>query len=471
MFSHSLRLDLALSWFDRNRQLLSRVLAVTAIILASAYITPRIAMGDGRLRYLFLLYLGVAGAVLFLKWPALGLLVLIPASLYVPFNIGTGTAVSITGSILLVGFLGGLWLLDMLVRQKQVNFLHSQPVMAVIVFVLVAVLAFGMGLLPLVPLAQPASLPAQIGGLSVFILSALVFLLAAHQIPDLRWLQAITSTFLVFGGFYIAGRLVPGLGITRFFQYGADGSLFWIWMVALAFSQAFINRDLKHTWRLALLGLVVATFSVGWFKARDWVSGWAPGLVAIMVIIYLRSWRLGLALTLAGVAGYFFFTQGLVADLVADEQYSIDSRWVAYGIVLELARANPLLGLGMANYHFYTPLIPIWGYYVQFNSHQQYIDLIAQTGLIGIGCFFWFMATVGRLGWRLRTKVGDGFACAYVYGALGGLVGMLVSGFLGDWVLPFVYNIGLPGLRASLLGWLFLGGLLVVEKLAKEQAA
>jgi O-antigen ligase len=185
----------------------------------------------------------------------------------------------------------------------------------------------------------------------------------------------------------------------------------------------------------------------------------------------LRSWRLGLALTLAGVAGYFIFTQGLAADLVAGEQYSIDSRWVAYGIVLELARSNPLLGLGMANYHFYTPLIPIWGWYVQFNSHNQYIDLIAQTGLIGLGCYFWFVAAVGRLGWRLRTKVGDGFARAYVYGALGGLAGMLVAGWLGDWVLPFVYNIGLIGLRASLLGWMFLGGLLVIEKLAKEQIA
>jgi hypothetical protein len=50
------------------------------------------------------------------------------------------------------------------------------------------------------------------------------------------------------------------------------------------------------------------------------------------------------------------------------------------------------------------------------------------------------------------------------------VAGTLVAAGLGDWVLPFVYNIGLIGLRASLLGWLFLGGLLVVEKLAKEQA-
>jgi hypothetical protein len=221
MTYRSLSFDIALHWFEQNKLLIIRIFALAAVLLASAYLAPRVAMGDRLPAYLLLLCLGVGAAVIFLKWPPLGLVALIPASLYVPFSIGTGTAVSVNISIIMVGFLGGLWLLDMLVRQKRITILHSQPVAAIIVFVLVAVLAFAVGLLPLMPLAQHASLPAQIGGLSVFILSALVFLLAAHQIPDLRWLQAITWTFLVLGAVYIAGRLVPALGTTRFFQYGA----------------------------------------------------------------------------------------------------------------------------------------------------------------------------------------------------------------------------------------------------------
>ncbi|MBE0411119.1 MAG: O-antigen ligase family protein [Anaerolineales bacterium] len=465
---NALFISLAGLW-HQHRGVLLRLSALVTILLTSVYLAPRIAMGNRMLTYILLLYLGAAVAVILLKWPPLGLVALVAASLYVPFSIGTGTAVSVNISVLLVGFLGGLWLLDMLVRQKRITFVYSRPVVAIVVFVLVAIIAFGVGLLPLVPLAQPASLPAQIGGLAVFILSALVFLLVTHQVDDLRWLQAITWVFLGLGAVYIAGRLIPALGTTRFFQYGAHGSLFWIWMVALAFSQAFINKDLKPFWRLALIGLVFATLYVGFFQGRDWASGWAPGLVAVIAIIWLRSWRLGLVITLVSVAGKFIFDPGLAADLVAADQYSIDSRAEAYRIVLELARANPLLGLGMSNYYHYTPLIPIWGYYVPFNSHSQYIDLIAQTGLIGLGCFFWFVAEVGRLGWRLRTQVSGGFATAYVYGALGGLAGMLVAGYLGDWVLPFVYNIGLIGMRASLLGWMFLGGLLVIEKCTQNR--
>jgi hypothetical protein len=41
---------------------------------------------------------------------------------------------------------------------------------------------------------------------------------------------------------------------------------------------------------------------------------------------------------------------------------------------------------------------------------------------------------------------------------------MLVAAYMGDWVLPFVYNVGLNGFRASVLAWMFLGGLVVLEK-------
>ena len=62
-----------------------------------------------------------------------------------------------------------------------------------------------------------------------------------------------------------------------------------------------------------------------------------------------------------------------------------------------------------------------------------------------------------------------GFAQAYVYGALGGLVGTLAAGMLADRVLPFVYNIGLTGFRASMLAWLFLGGLVSIEQMVRRQ--
>jgi hypothetical protein len=38
---------------------------------------------------------------------------------------------------------------------------------------------------------------------------------------------------------------------------------------------------------------------------------------------------------------------------------------------------------------------------------------------------------------------------------------------MGDWFLPFTYNIGFPGFRAAMFAWLFLGGLMALERISR----
>jgi hypothetical protein len=45
---------------------------------------------------------------------------------------------------------------------------------------------------------------------------------------------------------------------------------------------------------------------------------------------------------------------------------------------------------------------------------------------------------------------------------IGGLAGTLVAATMADWLVPFVYNVGMQGFRSSVLGWIFLGGLVSV---------
>jgi hypothetical protein len=52
---------------------------------------------------------------------------------------------------------------------------------------------------------------------------------------------------------------------------------------------------------------------------------------------------------------------------------------------------------------------------------------------------------------------------AYVNGMLAAGAGALVLMLFADWILPFVYNIQFVGFQASVLVWLFLGGLLVLD--------
>jgi O-antigen ligase len=157
---------------------------------------------------------------------------------------------------------------------------------------------------------------------------------------------------------------------------------------------------------------------------------------------------------------------GVMSGLLneGDNTYSVLTRIEAWKILWEIIKVSPLLGVGMANYYWYTTMFKILGYRVSFNSHNNYIDIAAQTGLIGLAVFIWFLWESLRLGLQTLKLVPEGFPKAYLIGVLGGLAGTAASGMLGDWILPFVYNIGLPGFRASVFTWVFLGGMLALAK-------
>jgi hypothetical protein len=442
-----------------------RWLIGAGVLLASALLACRASQ-----RWLLLL-VGGGAALIFWRWPPAGLVALVAASLVVPFEVGTGTQTTLNAAVLLVALLLGLWLLDVVVRRRRAWLLPSRPVYALLALVGAAVLAFLAGQLPWFP-ASAAPLFSQLGGLAVYGLSAGAFLLAAHQVRDRCWLERLTWVFLALGGLYVAGRLLPPLGRLTggVFQRGSTGSLFWVWLVALASGQALFNRRLGDAWRLALGALAVAALYVGLVQSRSWASGWLPPVTALVAVLWAGAprWRWGLVLV--GVPAVALGWQRLFDLVMVNEEYSAMTRWEAWRILAEIVRVSPLLGLGPANYYWYTPLYPILGWHVRFNSHNQYVDLVAQTGILGLACFLWFAWETWRLGGGLRERLPDGFERAYVCGALGGLVGTMAAGMLADWVLPFVYNIGLFGFRASVLGWLFLGGLVCLEQLANEGA-
>lgn len=459
MIDHPFLVGASYYWLKQNTQRALRLAVVVGLLLFTVVIAFK---GSERVMMLLIGLPPAIGVLLvLLKWPQLGLLAIIGAMV-----VGVDGPSGLNATMMVVAMMLGLRLLDNLVRGRTFQVVPSRTIRPLVAFLIVSGLAFGVGQLPWFLFAQPAPVGAQVAGLSIFILSAGAFLLAAHQIQELKWLKWLTWTFFLFSGVYIAGRLVPQLGqITQQLYPGSSsGSMFWTWLAAMAASQALLNKRLRLGWRLAIGGLLVATLYVAYIQTNGWKSGWVPPLAALVAIVALRSWRLGLAMAVGGLV----LVPGLLSDLIATDQYSYSTRVDAWLIVVEIIKVNPILGLGPANYRWYTPLFPIRGYAVQFNSHNQYVDLVAQTGLLGLACFLWFFWEVGRLGWQLRERVPAGFAQAYVYGALGGACGTLVAAMLGDWVLPFFYNVTLRGFRSSVLAWLFMGGLVALEQIVRR---
>lgn len=448
-------------WLSARRQLWVRVLLVSTAIFLSAVLarnpslTPLLALA--------------AACLLIAVWrsPVLGLILLLASAVLVPFGIGTGTESPVNAAVVMLVVLGALWLFGMILRH-EVRLLPSRPIVPLLAMALSALISFVVGSQLWLPLAALAPLRAQIGGLAIYLLSLLAFLLVAHQLPDLRYLRRFTWTFVAIGALCTLDQsgLLNNNELRRAYSIVGAESIFWVWLISLAFGQALLNRTLALPWRLGLGVLVVVYLVYALTRNRNWNSGWVPIVVAMFVILWSARPRIALAVSVFACAALVVKFSDLAPLLINDKNdWDLLTRTAAWEILWKIAAADPLLGTGFANYYFYTPLYPILGWVVKFNSHNNYMDMIVQTGFVGLAVFLWFFWEVTHLAWRLRTRVPEGFPSAYVHTALGAIAATLVAAYMGDWVLPFVYNIGLNGFRGAVIGWLFLGGLVVLERL------
>jgi O-antigen ligase len=457
-----------------DRYLLYRLGVIIGVMLFSAVIVPKALSSQNRI-YLVLVTLAPAlvGLISLIRWPDIGILLIAVSGLLVPFSIGTGTQSSINLPIILVVMLTGLWIFQMIVMRDSGIAHLSRPFWPAIAIILSTLVSFGFGQFHWYPVPA-ASTSAQIGGVMIFALSAAAFLLVAYHLQSpssLRWMVWI---FLAISGFYMVGRVISPVGqlVLPFYQRPVADSMFWTWFGVLGYSQVAFNHKLKSGWRIAL-GLALAFgFYIAFFVQRTWTSGWMPMLAAIGLCTLIARPKYSIVFGFLMVV-FIVINRSQVEGMVmvGDNPYSLMTRLEAWRILSQIILVNPIFGLGPANYYWYTALYPILGYFVPFNSHNNYIDILSQTGLIGLGAFLWFCWETGRVIWNLRAIAPEGFERAFIYGCFGGLGGMMVSGMLGDWFFPFVYNVGLEGFRASVLAWLFLGGAVALERMYSSDHA
>ena len=440
-----------------------------AVIILGLVIVSSTFLAKGNLKpFLFLFGLLAIYVILsLLRYPYVSFIVLIGSSLFVPFGIGTGSESEFNISLIMVLLIAGLMFFDIFVNRSHLRFRFPRVYLAILGLIISSVISLGFGQFRYFA-TSPAPIRAQIGAVALYVFSGLIFIEMGYQIRKLEWLKWVTWTFLFFGAFVIIFRHFPFLN--KFNIDSAQGSLFWIWIIAITFSQVLINKELSFFWRIVLVFLAILIFYSGFFEARDWISGWLPGLISILVILWLFAKKLRIPIIFAFIIIAFFYTQFVSQVFMSgDNPYSLMTRLQAWKILEAIIKVNPLFGVGPANYYWYTPLFQILGYSVKFNSHNNYVDIIAQIGFVGLAAFIWVAWEIGRLGFQLRATAQTGFEKAYVFGAIGGLVGTLASGMLGDWVIPFVYNVGFSGFRASLFAWLFLGGLVALERIERER--
>ncbi|HET6443785.1 MAG TPA: O-antigen ligase family protein [candidate division Zixibacteria bacterium] len=454
-----------------HRRIALYIVTATGILLLAAaigFILPRLST---KLSVLLLAGIVGLGVVLYLaEKPELSLVLLLLGAFFIPLEISATAAVSVNVVIFIVLVIAGLWIAQGL-RHRQIQIVQSRTMVPMLVFLIVAAISWLYGNASWdIRFPRPTNLLfVQAGQYAIFILSFIAYFIAAQQPQKvLRW---ITFGFIILGALAIFARYGGILG--RPFQLvltdAAGNGSFYVWFTALAASQAIFNRQLKTQWRYGLIIAAILVPLLGFFFSASWTSSWLPPVFVLLFLIWLRSrFSAGFLVGLIVI----FVISGLVFrffDWEFERELSVGGRLILWEAVWNLAKTQPILGLGLTTYHQYHTFIPLltehgaW-YTPNVNSHNLYLDIFAQMGIVGLAVFVWLAAEIGAQTWRLRQRFSNDFNSAYVAGAFAGLVGTLIASGIAEWMLPFVYNVGLKGFRFSVFIWIFLGGLVILEK-------
>jgi O-antigen ligase len=427
-----------------------------------------------------LLLLAVIAVIVILKRPLLGLLALLAGALLVGHQFNTGTAVTLNVAALLLPLLLGLWFVDM-VRRKDINLVPSPTYLPLILFLLASLLSLLIGIAtwdPLIP--RPTNfLLVQMAQWAIFALSVGAFFLTANLIRSEDDLRTLTLLFLFITGAMVLLRFIPGVSSTvnRHTTAAFNRAPLWALMAALAGGQLLFNNKLKTPWRVFLLAVVGYAIYYSFYINRGSSSTWIGVGVALSILLWLRyprlRWLVVLVVIATAVAGLLFpaiwnFAGG------DDAWFSTGgSRIALIQRVIEVTMRNPLTGLGPAAYRLYANAEPLVYEHIIWNqprvsSHNNYVDIFSHGGILGLILLAWFCWEFYRLGMRLHHRLSAGFSAGYVNAMLAMGASSLALMLFADWILPFVYNIGFPGFQASVLVWLFMGGLVAIDHFLPE---
>jgi O-antigen ligase len=213
------------------------------------------------------------------------------------------------------------------------------------------------------------------------------------------------------------------------------GRLFDLWEVV----RAALNRQVVALLALgALAALLLAALLMSWSRGA-WLGFGAAALA--IALAWPRKWWVGVLLVGGGLllgvvalrfnllpasiaarlTGFTDFTQtfdvrGVDINSV---NYAVMERLAHWQTAQEMARYHPILGVGFGNYE------PVYPGYALLNwdqalghAHNFYLNLLAETGVVGLAAYGALWITIIVLTWRV-TRRASGWARGVALGLIG----------------------------------------------------
>lgn len=442
--------------FDRYYTNTIRAILILTCIVGAAMIAVLLQIHP-ILSVLPLMGLAGLGVVIFLyRNMETGILIVLFVTTLFNIGVGTGTGTDLMLSLMLLLLLMGLWLLRIfLVERSFASFRSFAPVWPVLAFCCIVIIAMFWSSFyneaHVYHMMLDKWKPRLMTSL-VMIVSPLTTLLLANFMSP-RGIKRFVWYFIVLGAFTAALRII-------FTDYPLEDT--WnirgqwpVWVVAFALGQALFNNKLPLIIRGFCVAVVGAWAYIQIGLGITWLSGWVPVGLAAGIICLMYSRYLAVLIGIIGLI-YLLTNSDMVTRLIEGEQEESGmTRVEAWDRAVEITSDHYLFGTGPIGYYFYLTA-EIGGLFQL--SHNNYFDIFAQLGIVGIAAFLAFWLSMGYIMWKMYWIVPRG---GFEYGLAVSLAACYIAIFvvmaLGDWVIPFAYTQTLAGVSYTIWAWMLMG--------------
>ena len=181
-----------------------------------------------------------------------------------------------------------------------------------------------------------------------------------------------------------------------------------------------------------------------------------------LIIILLMFLIAGLILLLTTDLGTMFLQRfDTLTDLHYVANYDRLDRWIA---AWEMWKDNPILGVGWGAYPdlypYYSLLPGAYSSQIRMGAHNLYLELMAETGIVGISVFFYLIYTFFYQSVSIKRRARSSFYRVFLIGMQGAMITYLIHAFLN--------NLG-PSDKMGITFWFLLGMVPTMRFLVDEE--
>jgi O-antigen ligase len=246
-------------------------------------------------------------------------------------------------------------------------------------------------------------------------------------------------------------------------------------------SQNKMEKILLSIGVLAMGGALVLTFTRGSYlgmgvslifmfllfhntRGKDFIKQNKKILIILLVLIIIITFLFVVSTPLSKSGTIISKIKSRISVSQLTQSSSIKRRMATWNFTTMMIKDHPLLGSGIGTFKYNSLSYQarffdqgqnraIYPYGIAGKAHNEYLQLWAELGIIGLGIFIWLIITYFGYGLKLLKKLKDGYKQGIIIGLMGSITAVLVDALFG-------FPLHLPA--SVVLFWLVLGLTVVV---------